>query len=390
MRANTETGLCLTHARLPTVMDPKPVRRIAADGGFEGAVDVEHDRFRCTRLTPLVRGDFLAEIDVPAAQREAVTNSRKNPATITQRQQRRRGTGGTTVAEKREPQPFVASVLIRQQTEDEAAPIQRRPQCSAIRAPLEIKTTRFFAQRLHQPVQRGLAQRAVGGRELKGRRRLGAPGVEFEITKMADGHDTAPGRFVSRPRAGKFFRAGDLEDPFQVAVAHASGFYRATVAFPQAPEMFLRQGLNFSRRLFRSKTEVQISQRDTPMPGIEPPGDRSAGPAEARHDGQWQRPEHGEHDAREAVKQRVHRAEQEFKALTETDLLDAVVKIFGAAQDFDLDPHEIDGQIASVELGKPDGVLLRGDNGVRLAFFAAVDHVQYLLLAEPVMIGEAL
>src|SRR5207247_9567332 len=96
----------------------------------------------------------------------------------------------------------------------------------------------------------------------------------------------------------------------------------------QAPEIFLRQGANFSRRLFCGETKIQIIQRDAPMPGIEPPGDGSAGAAEARHEAQRQRLERGDEQARQAVKQRVQQWVILFKKhLTETDLLDAVVKI---------------------------------------------------------------
>ena len=69
--------------------------------------------------------------------------------------------------------------------------------------------------------------------------------------------------------------------------------------------------------------------------------------------------------------------------------MDAVVKVFGPAEDFDFHAHEIDGQVAPVDFREAHGVLLSGDDGVRLAFFAAVDDVQHLLLAEPVMVGEA-
>src|SRR5204862_7721689 len=64
------------------------------------------------------------------------------------------------------------------------------------------------------------------------------------------------------------------------------------------------------------------------------------------------------------------------------------IKILGAAQDFDFDAHEIDGQVAPVDFWETDGVLLRGDDGLRLAFFAAVDDDQHLLLAEAVMVGK--
>src|SRR5439155_172040 len=127
------------------------------------------------------------------------------------------------------------------------------------------------------------------------------------------------------------------------------------------------------------------------MAGVEPPGNGPADPAEASYDGQGQRLERGDHQAHPQVQQWVHHeCWNSNTTLTETDLLDAIVKVFGATENFDLDAHEVDGQIAPVEFRETDRVFLRGDNRVRLALFAAVDDVQHFLLAEPVMISEAL
>jgi len=57
---------------------------------------------------------------------------------------------------------------------------------------------------------------------------------------------------------------------------------------------------------------------------------------------------------------------------------------------FDFHPHEINGQIAPVNFGETDGVLLGGDNDLGLALFAAVDDVEDFLLGETVVIGEPL
>src|SRR5208283_6067101 len=73
----------------------------------------------------------------------------------------------------------------------------------------------------------------------------------------------------------------------------------------------------------------------------------------------------------------------------ETDFADAILKVVRAADDLDFDAHEINRQVAPVEFREADGVLLRGDDGVGLAFLAAVDGVEDFLLREAVMIGKA-
>jgi hypothetical protein len=73
----------------------------------------------------------------------------------------------------------------------------------------------------------------------------------------------------------------------------------------------------------------------------------------------------------------------------EADLADAILKVFGALEDFYFDAHEIDRQIAAIDFGEAHGVLLRGNDGDGLAFFAAVDRIQDFLLRKTVMIGEA-
>jgi hypothetical protein len=74
--------------------------------------------------------------------------------------------------------------------------------------------------------------------------------------------------------------------------------------------------------------------------------------------------------------------------LTKTDFADAVLKVIGAADYLDFDAHEINRQVAPVNFGESHGILLRGDDGVGLAFFGAVDDVEYFLLREAVMVGK--
>src|ERR1017187_5800317 len=95
-----------------------------------------------------------------------------------------------------------------------------------------------------------------------------------------------------------------------------------------------------------------------------------------------------EFDGRDARSTRVYScpAARSF----ETDFADAILKVAGAADDFDFDAHEIDRQVAPGNLPEAHGVLLRGDDDLALAFLAAVDGFEDSLLLERVMAHETL
>ena len=76
-------------------------------------------------------------------------------------------------------------------------------------------------------------------------------------------------------------------------------------------------------------------------------------------------------------------------ASPETNLADAVAKVFSTAHDFDFDAHKKNRQVAAVQLGKTHGVLLRREDEFGLAFLAAVDGFDDFLLRKPVMVGKA-
>src|SRR6476619_784887 len=76
-------------------------------------------------------------------------------------------------------------------------------------------------------------------------------------------------------------------------------------------------------------------------------------------------------------------------SLMEADFADAILEIVRAAENLNFYTHEIDRQIPAVHLREADRVFLRGDDGFSLAFFAAVNRIEHLLLSEPVMVGEA-
>src|ERR1700751_1546019 len=76
--------------------------------------------------------------------------------------------------------------------------------------------------------------------------------------------------------------------------------------------------------------------------------------------------------------------------LAEADFAHAILKTVGAADDLDLDAHEVDREIAAVNFWKPHGVLLGGNDGLGLALFASIDGVDHFLLGKTMMIGKAL
>jgi hypothetical protein len=63
-----------------------------------------------------------------------------------------------------------------------------------------------------------------------------------------------------------------------------------------------------------------------------------------------------------------------------------VTEVFLPAEDLDINTKKVYGNIPAAQIGKPDGVFLRGDDGIGAQLPAFVYDVNYLLLAIPVMI----
>src|ERR1035441_5464975 len=89
---------------LPAAVDPEPVRRVAAHGGFQGAVHVAHDVFRGTRMAVLMRRNFFAEFQPPFCQAHTITNAAVKFGLIAQREHGGSEAGVAVVAEKRRAQ----------------------------------------------------------------------------------------------------------------------------------------------------------------------------------------------------------------------------------------------------------------------------------------------
>src|SRR5439155_7821527 len=100
-------------------MHPKPVRRVAPDGDFEGAVYVAHDRFRRSRLAFFASGDFIAGFNPPSGEPDAIADADVQRGVVAQRENGGGGAGGTVVGEKWQAEAVVAGVLIGQESEQQ-------------------------------------------------------------------------------------------------------------------------------------------------------------------------------------------------------------------------------------------------------------------------------
>src|SRR3954468_1565048 len=68
-------GLFVGLKRFPTVVDPEPIRGVAANGLLEGVIDVPHDGLTGAWGAVFERGNFRSAFDAPTAGADAVTDA---------------------------------------------------------------------------------------------------------------------------------------------------------------------------------------------------------------------------------------------------------------------------------------------------------------------------
>ena len=122
----------------------------------------------------------------------------------------------------------------------------------AVGAPLKKKAARTLAQLLHQAVERGVFQRAIGGGALVIRAKLSESRVQFKIPEMADGDDDVWGRLAGGFR-GQTLDAGKFDVRAQFVEVHRGGFDGAGEIFADAPEIFQGERVDFLRRFFTGR-----------------------------------------------------------------------------------------------------------------------------------------
>ena len=286
---------------LPAAVDPEPVGRVAAHGGFKRAVHVAHDvrdgpragRFRAWEFRRRLRSAILpGRCDSRWRCAAGNGNAGRKPPARWRCRSRGRETACARLCElwsasrpSSRPVSFIAALS--------AAPSVRR---SKKRQPVR------FAQLLHEPVERRLFQRAIGRGALEDGHELAEPGVKLEVAEMADGHDPALRAGVGLVR----------QDVFGASVRSKCGSicHGVIAAVLTAPAKFSPMRRKFSRASARisagdfswPKHIVQIFQRHAPVPRVEPERQRAAGPAEPRHPRQRQRLQRTRPAARRANK----------------------------------------------------------------------------------------
>jgi hypothetical protein len=191
-------------------MHPEPVCGIASHGRLKRSVDVQRNSLHGTRPTVIARWDFVADFDTPPAQSHAIANRGVERSLITQREHGRGGAGGTVVPEKREPQTAIARVLIGEQSQQESGVAHHRAQRGCVGSTLKETTTRSLADRLHEPIQRGVLQSAIRGGALKSRDMNTQACEHFKISKMAERYDATLWSLVRLERRN-LLRTEDLD-----------------------------------------------------------------------------------------------------------------------------------------------------------------------------------
>src|SRR6185437_13667911 len=130
---------------------------------------------------------------------------------------------------------------------------------------------------------------------------------------------------------------------------HDSHLDGATEIFADALKIFARQPTNFGGGFFLAEAHRQIPHRHAPMPRIKVIDETAKKSAHARHALERQQLDHAHDQVDEAIERRVHRS-------SEADFAHAILKIFRATEDFYFHTHEVNGQVASIELREPHGI----------------------------------
>jgi hypothetical protein len=285
------------------------------------------------------------------------------------------------MAQEGHPNP-ASIVLVGHESKHRSAAAQGLPERGGIPAAFEKEATAPFPQAEEHPGGRPLAKPPIRGGELNPGERDLDPRKELEIPEVAKRDHGTPIRVTVQQGA----RAGETRQVHvgcELLPGHGGGSQGAGVALAQAPEVFAGQRMTFGGAVFGAQTAFEIRQGDPAVASVDIPRQAPASTPDVGDPTEWYRLKHGQGQA--------HENDQEPLAhSTEADLVDAVMEVLGPGDDLDLDPHEIDGEIASIELGKADRILLGGDEDFRHSLFRTIDGVEQFLLGKAVMIREPL
>ena len=95
----------------PSVVNPKPVCGVAADGSLKRGVHVTHNSFRATRLGVFMRRDLRTGFNAPLRNSHAVTYRGVERTFIAEREKHHRRAGGGIMAKEGQLQTLAARSL---------------------------------------------------------------------------------------------------------------------------------------------------------------------------------------------------------------------------------------------------------------------------------------
>jgi hypothetical protein len=176
------------------------------------------------------------------------------------------------VPQEGEPKAIIARVLVGEQTERNSGLTHEVFKSGGIESTFEEPAAGAVAEGLKETVEGWLAQAAIGGSALVGRRELAESSVKFEVTEVADGADDGTGR--RRRRVGED-RHGELDAGTEGFEIHGRSFDGAGKVFANAAEVFPGERANLRGRLFVAQAEGEIAECDTAMASVETPDDEA-------------------------------------------------------------------------------------------------------------------
>src|SRR6267378_6835125 len=123
--------------QFPPIMDPKPIGWITTHCFFKRSIHIDHDGFRRTCVTVFVSGNSATDFDRPPGKPNPKAKTCVEGSIISQGEDCRRGGSRTIMSQERYAQSTVTSMLIGQQTQQNAAGPHRVPQGFRFEPPLE-------------------------------------------------------------------------------------------------------------------------------------------------------------------------------------------------------------------------------------------------------------
>ena len=119
------------------------------------------------------------------------------------------GVGGAFDAEEGGPNAFASAVLVAEEAEENASAFEGAHKFAQASAALEEHAAGSVAEFFHEAVEGRLVEAAVGGGGFVAGKAAGQEGVEFEVSKVANGDNAVPGGSAIGALAGEWLVRAD-------------------------------------------------------------------------------------------------------------------------------------------------------------------------------------